>query len=229
MHELLEEHFLALKGTPREPYPVADEATELEAQAMLAGYNARYPLEPFSVVAVEQVFEVALPGSEHTYIGKLDGVVRYTEAPYEGQLAVLEHKTEKRSSQRNSPEAWAARAQVSLYKFAVEMLYREPVSHIILDVLRRQSPAGREPAVFYRDTLERTEGQVQSALQDLIYVADQIEHLEAHYSTERWPQNTDNCAQGKFLCDFFALHVGAGGDQLVQLKYQPAKEYLGGL
>lgn len=233
VHELLEEHFLTQRGTPRVPYPPSErEETELEAQSMLAQYRGRYPNEPFVVVAVEQVFQIKLPRSEHVYTGKLDGVIRYKEAPYTGQLAILEHKTEKRGSRANAPESWAAKSQVSLYKFAVETLYQEPVAHILLDVLKRQSPKGQEQPLLYRDILERSTAQVDNAINDIIYVADQIERLSADYDTERWPQNTDSCCINSWKCDYFGLHVGQPDREfLVQVmgQYKRAEEYLPGL
>jgi hypothetical protein len=223
VHQLLEEHLLFLKGTPHEPlYPPSQvEAVELEAAAMFASYCAHYPLEPFDVISVEQVFAVAIPGTEHIYTGKFDAIIRYKD---NGLLAILEHKTEKRSALKNLPEAWAARSQVSLYMWAAEILYNERPTHILLDVLRRCSEKGQEPATFYRDILERTPEQCEQAIQDLVYVADSIEDLERHYDTERWPQNTDNCCIGRWKCDYFSKHVG-GSD----LEFKPAEEYLGSL
>lgn len=225
MHELLEERLLLLKGQPRPAYPPSPiESVELECQATLAGYNAHWPVEPFCVVDVERVFEVAIPGTEHVYTGKFDGIIRYKEAPYEGQLAILEHKTEKRSALKNLPEAWAARSQVSLYMWAADRIYNERPAHILLDVIRRASEKGQEPATYYRDILERTEAQSFQALSDLTYVADRIEWLEGHWDTERWPQTTDSCCVGRWKCDYFEKHVG-GSD----ISYQEAQEYLSSL
>ena len=227
MHELLEAR---LKGVQVD-LPESESAIELECRRMFAAYINAYPVECFVPLSVERVFSVPIPGTEHIYTGKFDAIVRYTEAEplFAGKLAILEHKTEKRSSNRNLPEAWAARSQVSLYKFAAETLYNEPVAHIILDVLRRPSPKGQEPAVFYRDLLERTEEQVTDALNDLVYVADQIEWLEKKWDTERWPRNTENCVINRWKCDYFDVHVGVPDQNLVQLKYKPTDEYLPGL
>lgn len=222
-HILLEQHFKALGGLPYTAYepPDANDPIWLECDATLAAYRATYPVEPFDVVSVEQVFEVAIPGTEHTYTGKFDGIIRYKD---NGQLAILEHKTEKRSALKNLPEAWAARSQVSLYMWAAEALYKERPSHILLDVLRRASEKGREPVTFYRDTLERTREQSDAAISDLTYVADQIEWLERHWDTERWPQNTNECCIGRWKCDYFGRHV-----LKTDADYKPAKDYLGSL
>lgn len=201
---MLEEHLLRLKGEPRDkPYPPSQsEAIELECNATFAAYLAHYPSEPFDVVAVEQVFAVDIPRTEHTYTGKFDAIIRYKD---NGQLAILEHKTESRGSTRNLPEAWAARSQVSLYMWAANTLYREQPAHILLDVLRRASPKGQEPATFYRDFLERTTKQCEASVADLVYVADQIEQLA--FVDARYPQNTDNCMNGRFKCDYYAKHI----------------------
>ena len=202
MHQLLEERLLALNGDDySSPYPASESETiELECQSTLAAYNAHWPSEPFDVVAAEQVFAVAIPGTEHVYTGKFDAVIRYNKAEpvYDGQLAILEHKTEKRNALKNLPEAWAARSQVSLYVWAAERLYGERPRHILLDVLRRASEKGREPATFFRDILERTVEQSEAAINDLVYVADAIEYLESHWDVERWPQNTNECCIGRW-------------------------------
>lgn len=203
------------------------ETIEFEAQATFAAYRSAYPVESFDVVACEQSFEVAIPGSHHRYTGKFDGVVRYKEdSLWPGQLALLEHKTEKRNALRNLPKAWAAKSQVSLYMWAAQKLYDEPFAHIILDVIRRQSPKGQEPANFYRDVLERTKAQQEDALRDLVWVADQIEMLEIERPDEHWPRTTDQCQQGNWACDYFDIHVGEESPELIQLNYRPAKEYL---
>lgn len=228
MHKLLEEHFKKLGGIAYVPDPGnAIEEEELEAQTMVARYLSTYPVEPFDIVAVEQVFEVPLNGSDHRYTGKFDAIIRYRDT---GQLAILEHKTEKRSSNRNNPQAWAARSQVSLYKYAAEYLYKEQIAHILLDVLRRQSPKGQEPPTFKRDILERTPRQVEDAVDDLIYVADRIEDLEQGKNwwckDGHWPKDTEQCFQGSWACDYYDVCVTGESPELIQIKYQPAKEYL---
>lgn len=229
MHELLEVHFSILGGLSHPVYQSSsDEAVELEAQAMLAAYCSAYPLEPFDVLTVERVFKIPLNGSGHVYSGKFDGIIRYKDTK---KLAILEHKTQKRGGQNNTPEAWAARAQVSLYQYAAGVLYQEPVEHILLDVLTRQSPKGQEPCGFYRDVLERTSEQVEDAIADLRYIADRIEAMEREFylSGFRWPRNTDKCMDGRWECDYYSLHVNQMDEQLVQLKYKEADEYLPGL
>lgn len=228
-HVLLEHHFKDLGGIPHDNLlPEVPETTRLECEATFAAYCASYSIEPFSVVSVEQTFKLAIPGSHHRYIGKFDGIIRYNQnSQWPDQLAILEHKTEKRNALKNLPKAWAARAQVSLYAWAAEQLYGEPISHILLDVIRRQSPKGQEHASFYRDTLERTRAQQLDALKDLCYVADQIEQCDLEYAhAEHWPRNTDECCIGNFECDMYPIHVGGETPELIKIHYRPAEEYL---
>lgn len=223
IHELLEQHFKGLGGIPYEPYePHPNETVESEAQSALAAYCAHYPVEPFLVMAVEQVFSIPVPGTCHTYTGKFDAIIRYPN----DDIAILEHKSEKRNGLKNLPEAWAARSQVSLYMWAAKQLYGKWPAHILLDVLRRQSDKGQEPPTFYRDCLERTEAQATEAIEDLVYVADRVEALRVSRADSPWPRSTDHCMIGRFQCDYFPLcHIGVT-PELIQIKYQKAKEYL---
>lgn len=71
MHELLEEHYLEMKGTPREPYPEhADEATELEAQLTMASYKNHWPVDNFTVLDVEKTFRIPLAPVRHIECGQ---------------------------------------------------------------------------------------------------------------------------------------------------------------
>lgn len=225
VHQLLQNRLLALKGDPPVPETPIVEPFESEAQEMFATYCACYPVEPFSVVDVERVFEIPL-GAKHVYTGKFDAVVRDNTT---GALQVLEHKTESRAALRNLPIAWAARDQVSLYVYAADRLYDgETVDCILLDVLRRASPKGQVGPEFYRDSLQRSPGQISDSVSDISLVADTIEEYRERFGTGRWPQNRDNCVQGRYRCDYYDLHVDPNIDreQLVQLRYRPAKEYL---
>lgn len=227
MHQLLEGHWKQLGGIAGAayPYPPADEAIELEAQSMLAGYKANYfDKSHYAVLAIEKTFEVAIPGSHHILTGKFDGIIRDVETK---KLLVLEHKTEKRGAMTNLPQKWAMKSQVSLYMWAAEQLYGEPISYTLLDVLIRQSPKGREAASFYRDQLERTPKQMHQALCDLDYYADQIERLQEAYGLGGpWPRNTDQCISF-WDCEYLPLHRCQSDDSLIRISdYKPKKEYL---
>ena len=205
MHEVLENHYRGIAGMPAIAFDDADELVEAETQVAFEAYKLHYPDEPFTVMDTERVFEVPLPGCEHTYSGKMDMLVRMKDT---GKLWLLDHKTQKRTAYTNNPEAWAAKAQVGLYKWAAEQLYKEPIDGIILNVIRRQSDKGLEPPTFWRDNLERSPEQVDEALRNIIWVADQIEGMHKTFGDgPNWPTDRDNCKQGNFKCDFYDLHV----------------------
>lgn len=232
-HQLLEGKYRRMKGEDFTDYaPDTNEAIENEAQTMLARYAAHYPEEPFDVVHVEHYFEVPLPGSNHIYVGEMDAIVRDKET---GLLQLFETKSERRGSKANLPEAWASRSQVGLYLWAAEQLYNEPFKNILLNVCTRQSPAGREQASFRRDELQRSVEEKQAAIENIIWVADQIEAMKQTHGIERlYPQNRNVCVNEMtgWRCDYYDLHVIARGgrdENLVQIKFKEAEQYLAGL
>jgi len=222
MHELLEEHYKGVQMFGVHP-PSASEVVEVEAQTTFAAYKGFWLEEPWEVLAVERTFE--LPLGRHIYAGKLDLVVRSVE----GWLGLVDHKTERRNSYRNRPEAWAARYQPALYKWAAEQLYGEPVRQIIVNVITRQSEKGQMPPAFRRDGLERSEEQVQEALANMEWTAEQIERCLAEFGPERmWPADRENCMQGNFRCEYYSIDVTAGGKETEEIlrMYRPAEAYL---
>lgn len=226
VHELLEEHYREQQITvPCEyfpPYPECpNEAIELEAQALMAAYRNAYPVDSFTVVDVECTFQVAIPYTNHIYVGKLDAIVRDNDS---GMLEILEHKTEKRSSKRNDPRAWAARSQASLYLWAAEQIYNEPFRDVLLNVLRRQSEKGQVGPEFPpRQRLQRTYAHKEEAIKNLVWIADQIEECE---KTGFWPANRNHCMEGPFECDFYFVHLEGWTDELLRTKYKQAEKYL---
>lgn len=163
---------------------------------------------------------------KHFMIGKIDGIIKYPEGDY----AIFETKTEKRGGKDNCPEAWAARLQVGVYIWAAKQLWPErEFRDILLNVVTRQSPAGREPATFRRDNLVRTPSQIESALADVVYWADRMQELEeANLPWELWPRNTEQCVVNKWPCEYYKLHT-FGRDPGTLSEFQPAEDYLGGL
>jgi hypothetical protein len=209
----------------------ADPVVEAEAQAMLAAYKAHYPVQvdangiPFKFIEAEKFFEVPIPGTKHTYMGEWDGIVRMEDT---GRIKIFETKTEKRGSKANTPQAWACKPQVALYRWAAEHVYGEPCDGIVLNVMTRQSPKGEVGPTFRRDNLERSDAQIADAIANLTYFADKIEEMEAKFGKDGcWPQNRENCFNDLtgWPCDFHALHIlGRTPENLTQ--YQEAKEYL---
>ena len=235
MHELLAEHY----GAPAGGACLENAELEDEAQAMLAAYRAHYPAEDFEVVEVEQTHQVALPCNcddrhcehqvdpenfpLHTYVYKQDLLVRQG-----GRLRVLDHKTESRSSRSNLPEAWASRPQPSLYQWAMRQRNHDAeIGAVIINILTRQSPKGREAPTFRREEPPRTREQEDAAVRWLVHTADAIEACER---SGYWPDNRNNCVEGNFRCDYFALHNDHGPnadlDLVREIHYRPAKEYL---
>lgn len=213
-HRLLERHYQpevdamdSFELTPDKP--LLDTQMENEVQVLFEAYKAAYPTEDFEVVDCERSFELELPpttvfmdGSRarpkipHLYLGRIDMSVRKN-----GKLSVFESKTESRSSKRNSPRAWAARSQASLYTWAASQLYNEPIDSVILNICTKASPKGLIGPSFRRDILERTPQQVEQALRDLIYVADQLEEMQ---ESGVYPRNTNSCVnEFGYDCDFY--------------------------
>lgn len=223
IHQLLEQHFKAMKGESFElPPTTLGPEYEAEAQALIAGYKSFYPAESFEVVEVERYFEVDLPGSAHRYNGKFDLVVREKESE---MLCILDHKSERRNSKDNHPEAWAAREQASRYLWAAEQIYQEPIRYLILDVLTRQSPKGQEPPMFRRDYIERDSKQKEVSIKTLIWIADQIERMDREFGSEEWPRFSDHCKDDWKKCDFYLLHM-LGKDEGTLSQFKAAEEYL---
>ena len=223
-HQILEEHYLELKGTPREPYPeYPHEPTELEAQATMAAYRNHYPLDLFRVLDVEKTFRIPL-GNRHEYTGKFDVILRDNET---GLLSVMDHKTEKRQSHSNNPKAWAARTQGTLYLWAAEQIYGEEFRDLIVNVIRRQSDKGQIGPEFSRQRIQRSREQMELAVQGLIRVADQMEEMKATYTERDWAAaaNRNACMVGNFECDFYFPHLEGWSDDLLR-QYRPTVPYL---
>lgn len=231
-HELLQQRHEQLRGIAPAPFAPLLDSPELEAEAQetFALYQAHWGVEPFEMVAEEQFFEV--PIASHTYIGEFDGIVRATK-PCEylseadvGKLFLLETKTERRNSKSNTSLAWQQKSQVGLYIWAAEQVYQEPFAGIILNVITRQSPAGKEPPTFRREMLSRTEAQKREAVENIIWVADSIEAMRA---SGNWPADRNRCVNEmtNWKCDYLPLHEHSRrADDLVHILFQPAEEYL---
>lgn len=249
VHELLEEHY---SGQPKYHQSPNDKLEE-EAQWILQAYQAHYPVESFKVLDVERTFEVVLPDycpecyslnpqekfdiqpdevvcgecghiykkGRHTYTGKIDLLVEE-----DGELYIIDHKSEKRSSKSNLPQKWAARDQATQYWWAAEKIYGKEINRFIVNVLRRPSPAGREGPEFpERQKVERTDIQIETALRDLVVVADEIEKYQRIFKDKPWPAHRENCyTWGQ--CEFYLPHLYGWSDAILAAKYQEREEYL---
>jgi len=231
IHELLEEYYQEMKGTPIPPYPVSENAAlEIEAEMILSAYKAKYPGEEFKITDVERTFKVELPvnigGYEskyrHIYTGKIDLVFRQN-----GTLSILDHKSEKRRSNSNHVKRWAAKDQASLYLWAASKIYHEEIGGFYVNILKRPSDKLQEGPIFpERQRLERTSAQIEIALRDLSIVADQIEQYRTIFKDTLWPSNKENCFNGYYECPFYLPDTFGWSQEIREQKYQPKTPYL---
>lgn len=229
IHELLEQHYAFIAGgidtSNAEEFPqyAPSENPDLEAEAQLimAAYKQHYPVESFVVVDCERTIRVALPNSSHVYTGKIDLCVRHPN----GSLSIIDHKTEKRTSRGNTPEAWAARDQATLYLWAAEQIYGEPIESFYVNVLRRPDKKNA-PEFPERQKLERTPAQIEKALRDITLIADHIEDYRSRFPNSEWPRYTKNCIGRYGRCEFFTPCVYGWSEDIRRLQYQPKTPYL---
>jgi hypothetical protein len=256
VHELEEEYYRELQGNPREPYPESpNPALEMEAQVIMAGYKAKYPVEEFEIVDVERTFKVQLPDlcprcyrgygavkmdayphvvckecghmfgpGRHIYTGKIDVTFRL---PGRNLLDIMDHKTEKRRSNSNRPQKWAARDQASLYLWAAQHIYQEPIGNFYVNILKRPSEKFQEPPTFPdRQKLERTPQQIETAVRDIVFIADEIERYKRIFGDGVWPSNREECDNGFYQCDFYLPHTYGWSPEIRERKYQIKTPYL---
>lgn len=221
MHEMLEEYYHDLQGSPIAPYPEHPNAPiEMEAQLTMAQYRNHYPVESFAVLDVEKTFRVPL--GKHEYVGKFDVVFRE-----DGLLGLMDHKSQKRQAYSNTPKAWASRTQATLYLWAAEQVYGEKFDKLVVNVLRRQSDKGQVGPEFSRQTIQRSAEQIELAVRGLEMIADQISHYQETFTEVDWAMiaNRNACMNGNFECDFYAPHLMGWSDDLLRL-YKPTVPYL---
>lgn len=255
VHELLECHYKDMAGYDGGAYVVPDnELLEVEAQMIFEGYKAKYPVEEFDIVDVERTFKVQLPDycpqcykqdfyvsdggmtycdycecapielGRHIYTGKIDLTFRNRE---NGLLNIMDQKTEKRQSRSNSPQKWAARDQASLYLWAAKHIYNEPIERFTVNILKRPSPKFNEPPTFPdRQKLERTAEQIETAVRDIVFIADDIERYKKIFGNGTWPSNREVCDNFYGQCDFYLPHTFGWSADILRERYQPKKEYL---
>lgn len=255
VHQLFECHYKDMAGYDGGAYAVPEnELLEIEAQMIFEAYKAKYPVEDFDIVDVERSFRVQLPiyckacyqkidklrenyngdsycecgetfpFAPHIYTGKIDLTFRNRE---NGMLNILDHKTEKRQSRSNSPQKWAARDQASLYLWAATAIYKEPIERFIVNIIKRPSPKFNEPPTFPdRQKLERTKEQIETAVRDIVFIADDIERYKRVFGYKVWPSNREICDSYYGQCDFYLPHVFGWSQDILEQKYQKKTEYL---
>lgn len=255
LHELLEEYYSDLQGTPIIPYPESENAAlETESEIIISAYRAKYPREDFEIVDVERPFRVELPTfcplcyhqvlmepgmvsvwctvcnklvfpGRHVYTGKIDVVFRI---PGLEGLDIMDHKSEKRRSNSNRPQKWAARDQASLYLWAARAIYKpEKINRFHVNVLKRPSDKLQEPPIFpERQVLERTQEQIEIAVRDLVVIADTIERYKEIFKDGVWPSNREECDSGWGQCPFYLPHTYGWSQSIRDEKYQLRTPYL---
>jgi PD-(D/E)XK nuclease superfamily len=245
IHERMEEHYTGVGKYP----PHLNDVLETEAEIMMQAYQARYPDEQLDIVDVERTFRVALPrfcpgcynhilgqgehfcpecGTEsnllpHVLVGKMDLVVRN-----EGKLDIIDHKSEKRGAKSNLPQKWGARDQASLYLWAAERIYKEPIGNFYVNVLTRQSEKGQIGPSFppERQKLERNQRAIDIAIRDIVVVADEIERYKRIFKDGEWPANREMCYTWGY-CPFYQVHrYGEDPSLIIEHRFQPKEEYL---
>jgi hypothetical protein len=122
------------------------------ATAMLRGYAARYPTEPFEVVALEKTFEgeitnPATGAASRSFVlaGKVDGIVRIGTDHF-----LLEHKTASVLDGSYLDRLWGD-FQIVLYSHYVEQALGIRIAGVLYNVLvkaRLQQAAGETEAEF---------------------------------------------------------------------------------
>ncbi len=143
-----------------------------------------------------------------------------------GELYIMDHKSQKRGAKSNIPQKWAARDQGTQYLWAAEKVYEEPINRFLINILTRPSEKGQEgPSFPERMRVERTEIQIETALRDLVVVADTIEKYHKMFGDRPWPAHRENCyVWGQ--CEFYTPHLYGWDPIIMQEKYRPKKEYL---
>ena len=236
--------------------PSANEALENEAQMIIAAYKAKYPVEDFDIVDVERTFKVQLPDycpscystaclitrdmaeqeeakcecgtlyrtNRHIFTGKQDLIFRSRENL---MLNIMDHKSEKRRSNSNRPQKWAARDQASLYLWAAKAIYKEPIERFIVNILKRPSDKFIEPPTFPdRQKLERTLEQIEIAVRDLVFIADDIERYMRIFKDKQWPSNRESCDNGFWQCEYYLPCTYGWSPDILREKFQPKTPYL---
>ena len=226
-HRLLEGRLKGeLSFSKEELFPEVSESIWDECIFTYEKYCQQYPQEDWETIDVERLVEVPLTGmfdGMDVYVAKMDWVARSPEG-----LRIIDHKTEERGSLNNSLQRWQYLTQVSLYQWAAEQYYHEPIYGITIDLISRRSLKGRCEPEFQRFTVQRTPWQQKQAVETLRYCVEQIKFMQSKEWTDGlWPQNRDNCQKWRWTCAYAALHGEDGRDEnILMAKFQAAEEYL---
>lgn len=163
-------------------------------------------------------------GNRHIYTGKIDVTFREN-----GKLNIMDHKTQKPTAASNHPKKWAARDQASLYLWAASKIYNEEIGNFYVNILQRakEKKVMEGPVFPERQRLERTKEQIEIAVRDIVFIADEIERYKEIFGNNLWPSNREECTKGSWGdCEFYLPHT-FGWDPLIrEQKYQAKQPYL---
>lgn len=176
---------------------------------LLAGYNKKYPSEPFKVapytndkgvsdIAVEVPFSVPLGVIDEIPIiwtGKIDLLVEW-----ENQYWVLDHKTTSILGPSYFEQFFLSH-QMRGYCWAAEKLLDKPISGAIINVLgiRKETKTGKAEE-FLRQRFMYTQDQLQEWQTNALHT---IAQFFQQCKNEYWPQYNAWCV-GKFgKCQYF--------------------------
>ncbi len=165
----------------------------------------------------------------HIYTGKIDVVFRETGyVMYHPKLSIMDHKSEKRRSNSNHPKKWAATDQASLYLWAASRIYPgEEIGNFYVNILKRPSDKLQEGPIFPdRQRLERTQEQIDIAVRDIVFIADEIERYKSIFGKGLWPANRQACSINGWDCSFYLPHTYGWSEEIRQQKFQAKTPYL---
>lgn len=161
----------------------------------------------------------------HIYTGKIDVTFRD-----EGKLNIMDHKSQKATAASNHPKKWAARDQASLYLWAASRIYpNEEIGNFYVNILQRpkEKKVMEGPVFPERQRLERTSEQIEIAVRDIVFIADEIERYKSLFGNNLWPSNREECTKGTWGdCAFYLPHTFGWSEAILQEKFQVKKEYL---
>lgn len=138
----------------------------------------------------EQVFRIAI-SDNLWFTGKLD-VVKATGDEYQ----VLDQKTTKSNLSPTYFNVWTPHNQMSLYLYAGQMIFPQPVRNIILDAVQIQKTGTK----MMRAVIKRTKNQLDEWVGGVVREVG-IAHQRDPNDEAAWPQNPNAC--GYFRgCEF---------------------------
>lgn len=214
--KVLEDYFLA------HPQPEGDFRQVNHAIEVIKGYNARYPVEQFSVLLDESglpivelsfMLELAtINGIRVFYTGRID--LPFTE---HGHIYIMDHKTTSSLGQQKEKE-FLMSAQMRGYCWAFAKATGKECSGYRVNLIRVRPPAKSRPSLSQADDFERIPyylrpGEIEEWRTNTIAL---IEELFWHASRDYFPMKTRWCSAFTG-CQYFEVCSGAPHERDGQL------------